>query len=245
MTALDGLVSALPPIGLDEMNARAALLRRVDSKYFAPLTVLANLLTEMFDVQVLDIDGRRSFRYRTVYYDTSGFTHYREHVQGRRQRFKVRVRTYCDSGEGMLEVKSKGYRGQTVKDRRPRDPRHPDALDLDERAFVSSITGRDASALRPVLETVYQRTTLCAGDQRITLDTDLTCAAGGRRGRGPDDVLVETKSPDGRTGLDRALVHAGVRPHSVSKYCVAAALLYPHLPHNRWHRTLQRSFALV
>ncbi|WEG08245.1 polyphosphate polymerase domain-containing protein [Microbacterium horticulturae] len=245
MTALDGLVAALPPIALDELNARAALLRRVDSKYFAPRAALAELLEAIPELRVLEIGGHRSFRYRTVYYDSAAFTHYREHVQGRRHRFKVRVRTYCDSGDCMLEVKSKGYRGQTVKDRRPRGPRHPDALDADERAFVSSITGRDAAVLRPVLETVYDRTTLCAGDQRITLDTDLTCAAGDRRGRGPDDVLVETKSPDGRTGLDRALVHAGVRPHSVSKYCVAAALLYPQLPRNRWHRTLQRSFALV
>jgi hypothetical protein len=191
------------------------------------------------------MDGLRSFRYRTVYYDSPGFAHYREHAQGRRRRFKVRVRTYCDSGDRLLEVKSKGYRGQTVKDRRARDPRHPDALDAQERAFVSAITGRDASALRPVLETVYRRTTLCAGDERITLDTDVTCAAGSRRGRGPDDVLVETKSRAGRTALDRALVHAGVRPHSVSKYCVAAALLYPALPRNRWRRTLQHSFVAI
>lgn len=245
MRALADVIAGLPQVSLDEINARAELLTRVDRKYFVPRTALAAILASARGLQALQIDGRRSFRYLTVYFDSDDFAHYREHLQGRRHRFKVRTRTYCESGQSLLEVKSKGYRSQTVKQRRPRDAQHPAHLDADERAFVSAITGRDAAALRPVLETDYHRTTLVAGEQRVTLDTDLSCRAHERRACGPDDVLVETKSPDGRSDIDRAIVHGGFRPHSVSKYCVAAALLYPQLPHNPWHRTLRRSFAVV
>jgi hypothetical protein len=104
------------------------------------------------------------------------------------------------------------------------------------------MTGEDAAVLRPVLETVYHRTTLCRGEQRVTLDADLECLAGESGFQGPDDVLVETKSPGAAGDLDRALLSRGIRPHSVSKYCVSAALLYPHLPRNPWARTLRRYF---
>lgn len=243
MRPFSDIVTEVPGISLDEMNARAELLSRVDRKYFAPRAALADILAATPGLRALDIAGTRTFRYRTVYFDTDVFTHYREHLQGRRHRFKVRVRTYCDSGQCLLEVKSKGYRGRTVKQRRPHDAARPEVLDEDELSFIASITGTDAAHLKPVLETDYHRTTLCMADQRVTMDTDLVCRADGRTAYGPDDVLVETKSPDGRARLDRALLHAGIRPHSVSKYCVSAALLYPHLPHNPWHRMLQRSFA--
>jgi hypothetical protein len=34
----------------------------------------------------------------------------------------------------------------------------------------------------------------------------------------------------------------GVRPVSVSKYCVGVAALHPELPSNPWRRTLRRYF---
>ena len=41
------------------------------------------------------------------------------------------------------------------------------------------------------------------------------------------------------TGILREL---GVRPASVSKYCVGVAALHPELPSNPWHQTLRRYF---
>ena len=106
-------------------------------------------------------------------------------MQRRRHRFKVRTRTYCDSGDCLLEVKSKGYRGRTVKQRIPHDAERPGELGIDARRFVTSITGEDAAGLRPVLETFYHRTTLSQGRQRVTLDVDLECAAGASGFHGP------------------------------------------------------------
>lgn len=242
MTLIDGIVRQLPPISLTELNATAQLLTRVDRKYFVPRLLLTQLITELDECRVLEIDGRRRFHYRTVYFDSPAFDFYRQHVQGRRHRHKVRTRTYTDSGECLLEVKSKGYRGCTVKRRIDHDPDRPDTLDPPGAAFVASCTGANPTRLHPVLDTVYQRTTLVQRDQRITLDVDLAFSAADAEHHGPDDVLVETKSMGGRASLDRMLIHAGVRPHTVSKYCVAAALLYPELTHNPWNRTLRRYF---
>jgi len=59
--------------------------------------------------------------------------------------------------------------------------------------------------------------------------------------RGPDRVLVETKSR-GHEPVDRVLSRLGVRPLSMSKYCLGTALLHPWLPANRWHRLLVKEF---
>lgn len=237
-------ISEPQPISLEELTAESALLSRVDRKYFVPRATVAELIGEFIDdTRVLEIDGKRSFTYETVYFDSPKFCFFRAHVQGRRQRFKVRVRTYLDSGLRMLEVKSKGFRGRTVK-QRTKHGRELESTSLGETGgkFVSEIIGSDAAELKPVLTTVYRRSTLALGDQRITLDTELECIDDGVVFHGPDDVLVETKSPARASAFDTALRKRGIRPHTVSKYCVAATLLYPELPGNRWRRTIRTFF---
>ncbi|MCZ4149739.1 hypothetical protein BZG21_35645, partial [Escherichia coli] len=59
---------------------------------------------------------------------------------------------------------------------------------------------------------------------------------------GPDLIVVETKSADGRGVSDQALAELGIREVSMSKYCIGIALLNPQLPANRWSRLLQQSF---
>ncbi|MFD0467042.1 hypothetical protein ACFQ0B_00995 [Nonomuraea thailandensis] len=55
-------------------------------------------------------------------------------------------------------------------------------------------------------------------------------------------MLLESKSADGKALIDKVLRGLGVRPVSVSKYCLAVAALR-ELPANRWHPVLQRYLA--
>ena len=55
-------------------------------------------------------------------------------------------------------------------------------------------------------------------------------------------MLVESKSSARGSAADRILRELGVRPASVSKYCVGVAALHPELPSNPWHQTLRRYF---
>lgn len=237
------LIDERSPITLAELDASAALMSRVDRKYFVPAALLDQLLAALpRDWRVLTIDGRRSFHYRTVYFDTARFAFFRQHVQQRRRRYKVRTRLYADSGDCLLEVKSKGLRGRTLKQRIPHEAAARRWLDADARAFADAITGADAETLYPVLESVYRRSTLSDGRHRITLDRDLEWMTvdGARRVAGPSDVLVETKSDAASGVLDRLLLQHGIRPHSVSKYCLGALLLYPELPGNDSARIRRR-----
>jgi hypothetical protein len=239
------------PIGLDELIALAELQTRVDRKYFVPAEVFQRLISELRGkLRVLDMEGRRSFGYESVYFDTPQLLTYRAHVQRRRQRFKARTRTYTDTGQTMFEVKLAGPRGETVKQRLPYPAEHRADLTDEALAHLGSALcqayHQDLPAgLRPTLVTTYRRTTFVSrtGEARLTCDVGLVCGDGDHEVRDTGDhVLVESKSSARGSAADRILRELGVHPASVSKYCVGVAALHPELPSNPWHQTLRRYF---
>lgn len=256
MSALDRLRS----VSLPELTECAALMSRTDRKYLVPSAlvdqVLATLAGSREDaLRVLQIGSRREFGYRSTYLDTPDLELYRCAATGRRRRTKVRVRTYLDTGDSYLEVKTRGARGAAVKERLLRPPGTAAGqvrLTAEELDFVA---GRLAvgtggavalTPLHPALVTTYRRTTLLVPDEgaRVTLDTGLswTLPEGVHAGAAAaldDLVVVETKSGSRPGRADRALWAAGVRPVRLSKYATGMALTHG-LPDNRWHRTTSR-----
>jgi VTC domain len=239
------------PIGLTELMDLAELQTRVDRKYFVPAVAFRELIAALGDeVRVLDMDGRRSFGYESVYFDTPDLTTYRAHVQRRRQRFKARTRTYTDSGLCMFEVKLTGARGETVKERVPHPEEFRAELTDSARAHLQATLGQAFHRpvppdLRPSLVTTYKRTTFVTrtGDARLTCDVGLACLDLHHEVRDTGThVLVESKSAGQGSAPDRILRELGVHPASVSKYCVGIAALHPELPSNPWHQTLRRYF---
>jgi len=263
MTALAAL-EALRPLGLEDLNAAAELQTRVDRKYILPRTALPAVLAQLpAGTEVLEVGGERLLRYASRYFDTPALDSFLGAAHGRRRRFKVRTRTYVDSGGSFLEVKTRGGRSATVKERVPVavDEVHAgldDAAVGYAAAMLSDagIPGAEpiAQRLEPVLTTGYRRATLLVpgdGEQedasRGTIDVDLRWRdLHAPAGRGiltlPDTVIVETKSGCRAGALDRALWRCGHRPATVSKYGTGLAALRPGLPHNKWHRTLVRHF---
>ncbi|MGP9695395.1 polyphosphate polymerase domain-containing protein [Brachybacterium sp. AOP25-B2-12] len=261
----------LRPIGLDELTARAALLTRTDRKYLVPTDTARRLVAALGPrLRVLDIDGRRAFRYRSTYYDTEALEAFHGAATGRRRRYKVRRRDYLDTGTSFLEVKTRTGRGDSSKQRieltgsesdlasgEPdpvRIPGHRDAepasISAQARAFVeSALSAADCTApsgpLLPVLHTTYDRTTLLVEDEgsRLTVDAELTWwdPRDADLRRGLEDLLViETKGGTRPGAADRLLWSLGHRPVRLSKYGTGMGLLRPELPGNRWHRTLGR-----
>ncbi|GHH79795.1 VTC domain-containing protein [Promicromonospora soli] len=227
------------------------------------------LLATLPPARVLEIDGVRSFAYDSTYFDTPELDAYHLAATRRRRRFKVRTRTYVDTGSCFVEVKTRAGRGTTVKERQPHDD--ADHLGI-ARTFVSARLA-DAGAprvpvLTPTLRSRYHRTTLLLDDARVTLDTgliwDLLAPGGmgrheipheGPLGGGPtvhrsaalgDRVVVETKTAagSGPSSVDRLLWRAGHRPDRISKYATGMAVLLPDLPDAPWRRLVRRRLVL-
>ncbi|MFC5147797.1 polyphosphate polymerase domain-containing protein [Streptomyces aureoversilis] len=260
--AIHDAAHATAPIPLAEVNARAELMARFDRSYLVPAETFLRIAARLTDprrpggpFRALTIDGRRAFRYHSVYYDTPGLRSFHDHRQGRRLRFKVRERVYQDTGERQFEVKLKGRRGDTVKHRRPLAGTDT-PLDAGYRDFLADTLRRaygidSPATLQPSLSTDYLRATFVADGERITCDAGLVCddlRAGAGSGAGyrvrcaADLVLVETKTTGHLTDADRLLHACGVRPAVFTKYCGALAALRPALPANRWRRAARCAF---
>jgi hypothetical protein len=244
-------VGALPGIDLATLDAGAALLTRVDRKYVVPVTTFERLVLSLDDSwTALEIDGRRLFGYSSVYFDTEDFVTYRAHLQGRRRRYKVRVRRYVDSDDCLLEVKRKGMRGVTVKERRAHPIWQQTELGEDGQGFVQGcLRGHGdpglSGAMHPVVVTGNRRATLAnlSGHSRLTIDTDLACGWGASHAAlRPGFVVLESKVEGHGSQVDRLLRSFGVRPVPISKYCVGVASLGIDLPSNPWRRTMRSYF---
>ncbi|KHL11226.1 UNVERIFIED_CONTAM: hypothetical protein LK11_43530 [Mumia flava] len=252
----DGLAH-LAPVALDALVDVAGLLTRVDRKYVVELQRVPGLLAGLPEgARALEIDGERVFGYRSTYLDTPALDGYFAAGQGRRRRFKVRTRAYLDTGTSWLEVKTRGSRGTTVKQRMP----HPDAetvpVSPDGHTFVDAAlaSGRinrvRPQELTPVLVTAYRRATvlLPATASRVTIDVDLGWTSLRPRCPGelarPSLAIVETKTGSTPSEVDRLLWSHGHRPVRISKYAVGMAALDPTLPRLRWARTLRRELAI-
>lgn len=229
-----------PAISLADVEQRAALQTRVDRKYALDTETAAEVLAVMAGRSaVMSIGDQRSFWYRSVYFDTPDLESYGRTATARRHRWKVRTRSYVESGTSFLEVKRRGRRGITEKVRIALPFDGAEWLDDAGSSFVDGVLDRPGLGvtLAPVCCTVYQRTTLVDLDSttRATIDTSLAL--------GPADapglVVVETKSAGGISWFDRTLFAAGARPQSVSKFGLAMAATHPELSANRWSRLLR------
>lgn len=247
--ALDSAATAADPISLEEVVSEAALMTRVDKKFLLSAEQFTELMSRLGpDFRIMEIEGRRMFTYESVYFDTPDLEMFTAHKQGRRRRYKIRTRTYADSGLCMFEAKFKGLRGQTVKHRIPyalaeRDAINPEATEF-LRAQLRAEYNQELPHLEPVMRSDYVRGTFVnpLDEERLTCDVNLVYSREDTTVYGPDLFVIETKTANGRGAADSALSQMGIRPVSMSKYCLGIALLHPHLAANKWSRLLKHNF---
>jgi VTC domain len=231
---LSELLERFPAVSLAELDERAALLRRVDNKYAVrrgSLPELAPMLRD--DHEVLEIDDRRQFAYRTTYFETPDLRCFVDHVEGHVPRFKVRTRVYEDSGDCVFEVKLKRGDGETDKRQLEYDVGDSERLTAAARECLDEAlreAGLDVpDELGAGLRTSFRRITLAArgGSERLTCDDGVRLSSphGRAAEQHPDLVLVETKTENGDGPADRALARIGVEPISLSKYRVGMSLV--------------------
>jgi hypothetical protein len=228
-------------VSLEQLDAAAELLTRTDRKYIVSEMTLAAALASLPEGAVLEVGGAREQAYATTYYDTPSLDSYTAAAHRRPQRFKVRTRSYLDSGSHAIELKLRSRRGATVKHREWLGS-VGSGLGEDARRFLAEfpqVAGAVAQ-LGPVLTTTYRRTTLVVPQGRVTIDAGVTASDGFDSVTFAPQLIVETKSESHAGEMDRALWALGARPTRVSKYCTSLAALDSELPSNHWARTLRR-----
>ena len=111
-------LSSFDKISLDEMNG-VSLMKRVDTKFILSESQLLKVFSKIQkDYKVLEIDNERLMQYSTLYFDTQNKKCFKEHHNGKLNRYKIRMRKYLVSDLCFLEVKKKNNLGVTNKTRR-------------------------------------------------------------------------------------------------------------------------------
>ncbi len=240
MSQLENILQRFQPISIQEMDS-VRLMNRTDTKFLVSRLELDELLHGLSDrYRVLEVEGVRLNRYRTLYFDTTDFLCYRQHHSGKRNRFKVRKREYVESHLSFLEYKEKTNKGRTIKSRVKLTDIEPE-LNQGESEFIDKRTNHHLD-YEPKLWNGFHRITLVdmQAGERLTIDSDITFELNDRTASLPELVIIEVKRDENSTASEvlKFLKHRLVRPESMSKYCLGVALLYPEMKSNNFKQKL-------
>ncbi|MGB0428849.1 MAG: polyphosphate polymerase domain-containing protein [Bacteroidia bacterium] len=240
-TQIINVLKQFNPISLTEMD-KVALMKRVDTKYVLTDAQLLEILPNIKKAySSLQIDDRRLMKYNSQYFDTDSYDFYLQHHRGKAGRIKIRKRCYVDSGLCFLEIKRKNKKGATIKKRIKVDELDG-FITNNEQSFLISSKMPNVD-LVPTLSNSFSRITLVNKHsvERLTIDLGLQFNYG-EPIKGPKGglVIVEVKQPelDRNSPIIKELRHLGLRPQSMSKYCVGVALNIASIKHNRFKKHL-------
>lgn len=231
------LLYSFDAIQLSEMGD-VALLCRIDTKYLLSEVQLLQALECLTGTyRILEISGRRSHRYQTLYFDTPDLELYRQHHNGWRDRYKVRERTYLDSGISFWEVKHKIGDHVTLKSRM-RTRELSTQIAHEAESFLRTHYPYRVDELEAKLSNTFQRITLVSTNsaERLTVDVGVRLVWNGAQ-TSLDGIAIAEVKQDGYS-TDSAFIRQmraqGVHPTRLSKYCIGISTLYPQVKYNRF-----------
>jgi hypothetical protein len=245
-----GILDKFAGIGLADIG-KANFMNRIDTKYPLRSDVLFEKILPYIvdDYYMVEINGLRYMEYETVYFDTPGNRFFNAHQNGKKDRYKVRKRTYVDTGNRFLEIKHKNNKGKTKK-KRIEITTSLSEIVPEEYGFLAENLPDDVipQSLQAVIQNHFHRITLVRKDmgERCTIDCELGFKT-------PDDSntetqgfsMVELKHEAGapKSPLQKVLARNGIKQASFSKYCIGRVLALQPVKYNLFKeriRTIQK-----
>lgn len=223
-------------INLPALNRRTNWEKRNDRKFVAHVSVLDSLLQCLSaEYLLLENEGQRLWHYTTEYWDTTDQNMFYQHQRNKAHRYKIRKRRYGSEDGFWLEVKEKTPDGRTLK-HRLFNPAPAEA-----ETFIQNNSPYNQSELKPALFVDYERLTFLHKTLplKITVDINLTAGNGITTNAFTDLMILEFKSEKKEFDYATRTIKArGLKPCSVSKYCIGMATLHPELKQNAFKPTL-------
>jgi|ETNmetMinimDraft_8_1059916.scaffolds.fasta_scaffold22766_2 hypothetical protein len=236
---VDQQLDKFAPIDLKQMD-RVKLLKRTDTKYLLSKDRLIGLFPQLIEhYYVLEVEGKKTSAYHTIYLDTVDKKYFKQHHQGRYKRHKVRFRTYIETGISFLEVKLK-QKGITNKKRISTTIQ--EGLDQKQSSFLKQWIPENPVDLSGSIQNTFNRITLVhkTKQERVTIDLNLSFSRDDKKVLLTEPVIIELKqSKFNRESIISTLLRANfIRPQRMSKYCIGCILLDKSLKYNRFKSRL-------
>ena len=233
---LNSILQTFETISLEEMES-VKLMDRIDTKFTFTVSDLESILPQLLhDYKVLEIEGVKGSRYKTLYFDTSSFSLYTAHHNGKLNRYKIRHRTYLDSGLTFLEVKFKSNKGRTIKERIK--TAIPTENWTEEQArFLHQKLPFAPDVLQAVIWVNYTRLTLVSktSQERLTIDLNLHFEKGATDIKMDNLVIAEVKRGGKmESAFIKEVRKRFIREGSISKYCMGVAFCVQEVKKNNF-----------
>lgn len=221
---------------LAEMNS-VSLMKRVDTKFILKESQLLEVLSKLYDdYKILEIDQERLMKYSTLYFDSQNKKCFKDHHNGKLNRYKIRMRKYLVSDICFLEIKKKNNLGITNKIRRQIKDFETD-LTLDSKEFITN-SNINNIFLEPSLYNNFSRMTFVnkSEAERLTIDVDLSFSFGAKEKKFDKLVVIEIKQEGKRlnTTINRVLKSMSILPTNFSKYCIGISNTLDNIKSNRF-----------
>jgi len=238
---LESILNQFDDINLEHLKEEK-LMNRVDTKFLFDASLLPELLPSLSsDYFALNAAGTFLQPYRSLYFDTPSFDLYYAHHNGRKPRFKIRMRKYLNSGTTFLEIKEKDNRDRTIKSRLPIADIHT-ALTAEQYDFFRQKTSQCLSPLKPAVWNQYNRITLVNKNvpERLTIDLNFNAFNPNGFITWNPLIIAELKQENlsSNSPFSQIMRIRCIRPVNFSKYCLSMSLLLPQLKANKFKSSL-------
>ena len=232
-------LSVIRSISLNDMD-NVKLMDRLDTKYIFNAEKLKIVLEKLKkNYRVLEVNGRKISKYKTVYFDTSDFMFYIQHHNKKLNRNKVRFRKYIDTELSFLEIKKKNNKGRTIKNRI--NLMENEFSNKVSKEFIFNLIGKDL-ILEKKHVNVFNRITLVnnLNNERVTIDIGLQFMSENQKVRLENLVIAEIKQnkKNRKSVFVDIMKDSRIRPYRISKYCLGSMLLFPELKKNRFKKKI-------
>ncbi len=243
-------INSFNPIQLFELQS-GKLMARYDTKYILSPDQVFTLLNSLREInyKVFYINHLNLFTYQNLYFDTCDMQMYLWHHNGKKNRYKIRMREYLETNLRFLEVKYKNNKNLTTKTR-VEIPEINAGIIHNLKKFIYEHSNYETASLRPVFRNQYQRFTLIHPQQkeRLTFDFMLSFNHRNKNVQLNDVVIVEQKKAAIEQNTASKIIFNQFKNAEVrmSKYCIGVAMLDLHPKKNRFKpllRKLQQQYA--
>jgi hypothetical protein len=219
-------------VGLDKAKL-IKLEDRVDHKFICPVSLLPAIFKECYnEYSAVELNSKRWAKYNNLYFDTKNHSLYHQHHSGKLNRYKIRIRTYLESGDSFLEIKSRTNKGRTQK---VRTQINSNIIDDNAKAIIYNNTGINFEELSPAIAIAYNRITLINinRSERVTIDFDIKFKRENIEKGIENLAIIEIKQKTSENSNLKNILHLhNIMEGSISKYCLGISQMIPNIKQN-------------
>jgi hypothetical protein len=224
-------------VSLSDLD-KVKLMNRTDQKFCLHISQLPIVLEAInSEYSILEIDDEIVFKYDNTYFDTPDNKMFISHQNGKRNRYKIRIRKYVQTDINFLEIKLKNNKGRTIKQRITR-PTFDSNFTRDEIAFIGQASTLPGEQLQPKIRSFFNRFTLVDNNftERVTIDLAPGFKNHEKEITLNNLVIIEVKqSKEAKPALiTQVLKNNKISRQGFSKYCIGRSLLEDKIKKNNF-----------